>query len=314
MQTYAAGQVVCQGGATANKVWLILHGAVEFRDYHGNVILTLGENTYFGDEHLFVKDSVEPCDVVTIVGTRMYTLTRTSFVTVLSSFPEYQPSIIKWGDARRKNIPHNTRLSMYKLDHDKEEDDDDDSSSSSSSGEDDFSSHHEEDEKKESKSNKNEKVGLQVDEVIEEKSGLQQNGAGMYIDTPGDISANSITDQIARLENIATKLSRLIILQSGGEENHLDYSSGQGSPIVNNNNNKVLSMLQPSTMTMQSSHPMPPKILPPPREANIGARGNMMINKNMPPIQMNKSVDTNPRFGGGGYSIAENDDDDEYTI
>ena len=40
----------------------------------------------------------------------------------------------------------------------------------------------------------------------------------------------------------------------------------------------------------------------------------MMINKNMPPIQMNKSVDTNPRFGGGGYSIAENDDDDEYTI
>ena len=128
------------------------------------------------------------------------------------------------------------------------------------------------------------------------------------------ISANSITDQIARLETIATKLSRLIILQSGGEENHLDYSSGQGSPIVNNNNNKVLSMLQPSTMTMQSSHPMPPKILPPPREANIGARGNMMINKNMPPIQMNKSVDTNPRFGGGGYSIAENDDDDEYTI
>ena len=61
------------------------------------------------------------------------------------------------------------------------------------------------------------------------------------------VSANSITDQIARLETIATKLSRLIILQSGGEENHLDYSSGQGSPIVNNNNNKVLSILQPST-------------------------------------------------------------------
>ena len=38
-----------------------------------------------------------------------------------------------------------------------------------------------------------------------------------------------ITDQIARLETIA-KLSRLIILQSGGEENHLDYSSGQGIP------------------------------------------------------------------------------------
>ena len=59
----------------------------------------------------------------------------------------------------REKIYHIIHVYLYR-----QEEDDDDSSSSSSSGEDDFS-YHEEDEKKESKSNKNEKAGLQVDEI-----------------------------------------------------------------------------------------------------------------------------------------------------
>ena len=103
--TYGPGQIVANGGSKAASIRFILHGAVEFRDTNGNVILTLGENTYFGDEHLFVKDSVQPCDIITIVGCRMYALTRTSFVTVLSNFPEYQKYIVQWGNERRQNIP-----------------------------------------------------------------------------------------------------------------------------------------------------------------------------------------------------------------
>ena len=257
--------------------------------------MTLGENTYFGDEHLFVKDSVQPCDVITIVGTRIYTLNRTSFITVLSSFPEYQENVIKWGDERRRNLPINTRISMYKL-HDESDNED-------SSTEDDSSID-------ENNDTETEKVGLKVDDQVEGEIEQKNNPDGLYLDTSGDQTTNTIPNQITKLENIVTQLSRLILVQSGNECN-LDVSNDIQSSI-DRNSKKVLSMLQPSTMIMQQGHPTPPKMLSSSnRTSSIGIRGKNI--KNDAPVY--KSMDSNPRFGGGGgYSIAENDDTDEYTI
>jgi hyperpolarization activated cyclic nucleotide-gated potassium channel 2 len=111
--TYPSGHLIAQGNTDASELRIILHGAVEFRDFNDNVVLTLAENTYFGDQHLFEKESVEPCDIVSISGTRLYSLSRNSFVTVLCSFPQYQTQIIEWGKRRAAELPFNTRLSNF---------------------------------------------------------------------------------------------------------------------------------------------------------------------------------------------------------
>ena len=265
--TYGPGQSVANGGSKATSIRFILHGAVEFRDTNGNVILTLGENTYFGDEHLFVKDSVQPCDIVTIVGCRMYALTRTSFVTVLSDFPEYQRSIVQWGNERRKCIPINTRLSMFS---NVEDEDYDDSTSSEES-----SSKEDEEQKELGDDNK---VGLHAEEVV--GNGKSSKNEDSYIDTSGSIYEDSVSGQIKKLHEITEKLNNLLILhddKAGGA--HLNGAK---------NRDTVLSMLRPSNMKPQTLRPIPPN------------------------EQNTMSYTNNEQYGG--YSIAENDDDDEYTI
>ena len=122
------------------------------------------------------------------------------------------------------------------------------------------------------------KVGLHAEEVV--GNGKSSKNEDSYIDTSGSIYEDSVSGQIKKLHEITEKLNNLLILhddKAGGA--HLNGAK---------NRDTVLSMLRPSNMKPQTLRPIPPN------------------------EQNTMSYTNNEQYGG--YSIAENDDDDEYTI
>ena len=225
--TYPTGHVIAHGNSRAHDLRLILHGAVEFRDSQDNVLLTLAENTYFGDEHLFVTNSVEPCDIISIAGTRLYSLSRDSFVTLLCSFPEYQSDIMKWGQSRAENMPKNTRLQKY-VEH--EEDDE----SEESEDQDDEST--------------NDGDGIHVADKREKSPAGADATAKEESMTNYSQQIEQLSEHLVRfediLENMTSKVNRLLLYQVN--ENGKSITGGQKQPSKSTTVRKLIAEGLPS--------------------------------------------------------------------